>query len=195
MIDRPGAVPRWASATVAPRYRQREVSVELLVVRHGVAEEREEFAATGQDDSLRPLTKEGRWKMEHVAKGLRRGLPSLNVIASSPFTRALQTAKIVAAAYGDSKVERLDALTPEGSTRAFLTWLREHEPEERIAIVGHSPHLEILVSWLLTGEAIEERIALRKGGACLLQMGERPRTGKATLIWSLTPSMLRRLAE
>src|SRR6476469_7334740 len=92
----------------------REGGVELLVIRHGVAEEREEFEATGKDDSLRPLTKEGRWKMERVAKGLRHAIPSLNVIATSPFTRAAQTAKIVAAAYDDVDVERLDALTPDG---------------------------------------------------------------------------------
>ena len=94
--------------------------MELLVIRHGVAEERETFDATGQDDSLRPLTKEGRWKMERVAKGLRRLLPSVNLIATSPFTRALQTARIVADAYGNVELEHLDALMPDGKPRAFM---------------------------------------------------------------------------
>lgn len=169
--------------------------MQLLVIRHGVAEEREAFAATGKDDSLRPLTKEGRWKMERGAPALRRALPSLNVIATSPFTRASQTAKIVAAAYDDVDVERLDALTPEGRPQAFLTWLREREPDDRVAAVGHEPHLGMLVYWLLTGEAAEGRIALKKGGACLLEFDARPRAGKATLIWSLTPSILRRLSD
>ena len=169
--------------------------MELLVIRHGVAEEREEFAASGKDDSLRPLTKEGRWKMERGAKALRHALPSLNVIATSPYTRAAQTAKIVAAAYDDVDVERLDALTPDGRPQAFLTWLRGRESDDRVAAVGHEPHLGSLVYWLLTGEAIEGRISMKKGGACLLELDPKSRAGKATLIWSLTPSLLRRLDD
>ena len=168
-------------------------TMELLVIRHGVAEEREAFAETGEDDSLRPLTKEGRWKMEQVAKGLRRTLPSLDLIATSPFKRAEQTAKIVADSYRKAEIERLDALTPDARPQAFMSWLRERESGDRVAAVGHEPHLGLLVSWMLTGEAIEGRIALRKGGACLVEFDDRPRAGKARLVWSLPPSILRRI--
>jgi phosphohistidine phosphatase len=167
--------------------------VELLVIRHGVAEERDDFAATGKDDSLRPLTKEGRWKMERGARALRRAFPALNVIATSPYTRAAQTAKIVAAAYDGVDVEPLDALTPESRPQAFLAWLRTREPDDRVAAVGHEPHLGALVYWLLTGDSVEGRIAMKKGGACLLQLDARSRAGKATLVWSLTPAIMRRL--
>jgi len=169
--------------------------VELLVVRHGVAEDKEDFAATGKDDSLRPLTKEGRWKMESNAKGLRRLLPSLDAIATSPLTRAQQTAKIVGDVYRCSEIEELDALTPDGSPRTFLTWLRKRGAEDRVAIVGHEPHLSTLVSWLLTGEEAEGRIELRKGAACLLRFDAVPRSGKGTLVWALTPSILRRVTH
>jgi phosphohistidine phosphatase len=169
--------------------------VELLVMRHGVAEEKEAFAETGEDDSLRPLTKEGRWKLKQVTKGLRYLLPSIDVIATSPFTRALQTAEILADEYGDATIEHLDALTPAGTPRKFMTWLRQHDPDDRVAAVGHDPHLASLVSWLLTGEAVEERVELRKGGACLLQFDGQPQMGKATLIWALPPAILRRLAK
>ena len=138
--------------------------MELLVIRHGVAEEREEFAATGKDDSLRPLTKEGRWKMERGARALRHAIPSLNVIATSPFTRAAQTAKIVAAAYDDVDIEQLDALTPEGRPQTFLTWLRERESEDRVAAVGHEPHLGSLVYWLLTGDGGRRTDRHEEGG-------------------------------
>ena len=169
--------------------------MELLVIRHGVAEEREDFAATGQDDPLRPLTKEGRRKMERGARALRRVLPALNVIATSPYTRATQTANIVAAAYDDVAVEQVDALTPESRPQDFVAWLRTREPGERVAAVGHEPHLGALVYWLLTGETVEGRIAMKKGGACLLELDPRPRAGKATLVWSLTPSIMRRLGD
>lgn len=167
--------------------------MELLVIRHGVAEDREAFAESGQDDSLRPLTKEGRLKMEHAAAGLRRAVSSLDAIATSPFKRAEQTAKIVARAYGHAELEQLDTLTPDGTQRAFMTWLRARSAGDRVAIVGHDPHLPTLVSWLVTGEAIDGRFRLRKGGACLLEFDGQPRAGKAILLWSLTPSLLRRL--
>lgn len=169
--------------------------MELLVVRHGVAEDKETFAATGKDDSLRPLTKEGRWKLEQGTKGLRRLVPSIDAIATSPFTRAVQTADILADEYDGAAIEHLDALTPTGTERKFMVWLRQHEPNHRVAAVGHDPHLTSLVSWLVTGEAVEGRIVLRKGGACLLQFDGQPRMGKATVIWSLTPAILRRLAK
>ncbi|HKH91350.1 MAG TPA: phosphohistidine phosphatase SixA [Gemmatimonadaceae bacterium] len=169
--------------------------MELLVMRHGVAEDREEFAATDEDDSLRPLTKEGRWKLKQATKGLRRVLPSIDVIATSPFTRALQTAEILADEYSDATMEHLDALTPAGTPRKFMAWLRQRDPNDRVAAVGHDPHLSSLVSWLVTGETVEGRIELRKGGACLLQFDGLPKMGSATLLWSLPPAILRRLAK
>jgi phosphohistidine phosphatase len=75
-----------------------------------------------------------------------------------------------------------------------MTWVREREPNQRIAAVGHDPHLTSLVSWLVTGEAVEGRIVLRKGGACLLHFDGPPRMGKATVLWAVTPAILRRLA-
>ena len=169
--------------------------MELLVIRHGVAEEREEFDATGKDDSLRSLTKEGRVKMERGAKALRQVLPSLDVIATSPFTRAAQTAQIVAAAYDDVAIEQVDALTPERRPQDFLAWLRKRDAGDRVVAVGHEPHLGALVYWFLSGESVAGRIAMKKGGACLLELDPRSRTPKATLLWSLTPSLLRRLGD
>lgn len=40
--------------------------MQLLVIRHGIAEEADAFAATGKDDSRRPLTKAGKRKMKEV---------------------------------------------------------------------------------------------------------------------------------
>ena len=43
----------------------------LLVVRHAIAEDREAFARSHKDDADRPLTSEGRRKMERAALGLK----------------------------------------------------------------------------------------------------------------------------
>jgi phosphohistidine phosphatase len=65
-------------------------------------------------------------------------------------------------------------------------------PDITIAAVGHEPHLSGLVSLLLTGRA-GAVIELKKGAACLLDLGEQPAAGKARLLWALTPAQLRRL--
>ena len=123
----------------------------LLVVRHAIAMDREEFARSGKDDGERPLTKEGRDKMQKGAKGLREIVPTIDVLASSPLVRAMETAAIVAAAYDSLPVVTIDELKPEAKLAAFLRWLKSQHAEETVAIVGHEPHLSTLVSWLLAG--------------------------------------------
>ena len=165
----------------------------LVVIRHAIAETREQFAVSGQDDDLRPLTEEGRRKMREAAKGLHRVVGQIDLLATSPLVRAAQTAAIVAAEYDDIGVVTESALEPEGELGAVLSWLRAQENAEVVAIVGHEPHLGVLVTWLLTGVA-SPRLPMRKGGACLLEFGRRPAKGEATLHWALTPSLLRRIA-
>jgi phosphohistidine phosphatase len=171
-----------------------EVAMELLVIRHGVAESREAFAATGKDDAERPLTEEGRRDMKRAAKGLRRVVRSIDVLGSSPLVRAMQTANIVAEQYGEIAVSTVSSLVPDSQLDAFVSWLRHQRPAKVVAVVGHEPHLSMLVTWLLTGLA-ESRVRLRKGGACLLEFSGHPDAGGGVLSWALTPSILRLLAD
>jgi phosphohistidine phosphatase len=164
--------------------------MQLLVIRHAIAEDRDAFAATGKDDSERPLTKRGERKMRDVAVGLARLVDSLDAIGASPLLRAQQTARIVAEAYGSGGVDTVEALAPESEPSASLDWLTQHRSAQAIAIVGHEPHLGALVTWLMTGQS-ESRVTLRKGGACLLELSDRPAAGGGTLQWALTPSQLR----
>jgi phosphohistidine phosphatase len=166
--------------------------MELLLVRHGIAETREAFAVTGEDDSRRPLTKRGQEKMEEIAKGLLRLVSTIDVLASSSLLRADQTAAIVSEAYGGIPVTTVPALQPESPPEDFLAWLRRQRSAQLVAAVGHEPHLGLLATWLMTGQA-ESRIALRKGGACLFDLGSRPDKGSAVLQWALTPQQLRRI--
>ena len=165
----------------------------LLIVRHAVAEEREQFASNGGDDSLRPLTREGKIKMEEIARGLRRAAGKVDVVATSPFVRAEQTARLVAAACG-GEVQIIDSLIPTARPSTFLTWLRASAPHDgTVAVVGHEPHLGLLTTWLIAGTN-EPRITFKKGGACLLEFERKPQRAKGVLIWALTPSLARRLA-
>ena len=165
----------------------------LLLIRHAIAEEREDFVRTGKDDRLRPLTDEGRKKMKQAARGLRTLVPDIDLLATSPLTRAAQTAAILDSVFGGLDEVEIEELSPETTPEELLRWLRQQD-KKVIAAVGHEPSLSQILGWLLTGT--DRRIfAFRKGGACLLQLPDDPAGGTATLLWALTPAQLRALAD
>ena len=168
----------------------------LLVIRHGLAGDRDEFAFTGRPDAERPLTKDGRVRMKRAASGLRLIVDELNLIATSPLVRAVQTAELVAAAFEGPEPTMVDELVPERSPDDLLPWLRALEPDTTTAIVGHNPHLGFLVGWLLTGRH-ENFVELKKGAAVMLEFQDPdpPNPGSAVLLWSLAPGHLRKLRK
>lgn len=164
----------------------------LLVVRHAIAEDREAFARSHKDDANRPLTSEGRNKMERAALGLKALVPELDVLAASPYKRAFDTAEIIASAYGDLTVERVPELAPDVGVDRVVGWLTARHARGAVAVVGHEPDLSRLVCTLLAagnGPFLE----LRKGAACLLEFPGPVGKGGATLDWFLGPKHLRLL--
>jgi phosphohistidine phosphatase len=167
--------------------------VRLLVVRHAAAEDKDEFARTGRSDELRPLTAEGKRDMREAARGLRDVVPKIDVLATSPLVRAVETAEILGAAY-DREHVIVEALRPESPYDDLARWARAHAKKDVVAIVGHEPHLSGLVSWLLAG-AKTSFIDLKKGAACMLEIEGVPSSGSAMLLWSMAPRQLRAIGR
>lgn len=165
---------------------------ELLVVRHGIAEDADVASAAGRNDARRRLTRQGEQRMRLAAEGLRRIMPRLDVLASSPLVRAVQTADILAAAYSSARRLEEEALRPDAEPAAALAWLRSRPAEERIAVVGHEPCLSRLISQALAGGA-GQFVSMKKGAACLLAFPGPVRVGAARLVWLLPPKVLRAL--
>lgn len=166
--------------------------MELIIIRHAVAEEREDFAKKGQEDQLRPLTLKGRKKMQKVAVRLRDYVKNFDVIVSSPFTRARQTAEIVSQIYFETKVIEIPELVPQSPPQALLKWIRtQGRNYKRIAIVGHEPHLSTFASYLLTGK-VESFIDLKKSGIIALEVESfaQAEIGAAQLLYSIPPKFL-----
>lgn len=167
--------------------------MKLLVIRHAPAGDPDAWGAEGRDDHSRPITPDGKKEMREAAAGLARLVSEIDLLASSPLVRALQTAEIVAAQY-QARVITLDALAPDRDPEEVVQWLKEHRSAQTTALVGHEPHLNTLVGYLLAGKRMS-LLDLKKGGACLLDVADTPSPGHAILKWLLRPRELRRLRE
>lgn len=164
----------------------------LVLIRHAIAEDRDEFARTGNSDDLRPLTDRGRRRMEKAAKGLHRVVPAWDRLLSSPLVRARQTAEIVRDAFGGPEIESLEAAA-SGDGNDLLAALRTAGRGTTIAIVGHEPIHGNWTGWLLTGAA-GGFVKYKKGEACALWFAGAIRPGRASLLWKIRPRQLRQLA-
>lgn len=162
---------------------------EIYVLRHGIAVERGTRGYA--KDSDRPLTPEGRKKMRRIARTLRRFELSFDLILSSPYVRARQTAEIVAKAFKAEKgLKFSEHLAAEGDAEELIEQLRRlyHSPSS-VLLVGHEPYLSQLISVLLTGEP-DLALTLKKGGLCKLTTQRLTYARCATLEWLLTPRQM-----
>jgi len=165
----------------------------LYIVRHAIAVDR---GTPGyEDDSQRPLTETGRKKMKKITKGLERLGFQPDVILTSPYVRARDTAKILAERYGmTDKIYFSENLIPPGNFESLVFEIHEKYDLANVALVGHEPMLSSLISWLTSGDT-DARLTLKKGGVAYLSSGSLYQDGRATLEWLLTPSLMIKLSK
>lgn len=168
----------------------------LLIIRHAIAEARETAYARGLADAERALTAQGRKRMEQAARGLRKVVPTIDRVVSSPWLRALQTAEIVARYYPHLEAESGQQLLPDADCTQRLKWLAAQAGEgvTTLGMVGHEPDLSQWTSWLLSTRQTSF-IQMKKGGICLLEFPNRLEAGRCQLLCALPPKQLRRLGK
>lgn len=162
--------------------------MDLLVIRHAIAADPADY----DDDAERPLTPEGKKRMRQGARGLRRSVPEIGLLATSPLVRAVETAEIVSAAYGGIETAIAPPLAPGHPPAAVAAWLAPHRSHAVVAVVGHEPGLSRMISWFLSGSE-RSIIELKKGAACLLTFPAAMAAGGAILVWALAPAQLREM--
>ena len=163
--------------------------MDLYLLRHGLAVE--PGTPGYSTDAERPLTKKGKTKMKKIAKAMNELTCSFDLVLSSPYKRARQTAEIVAAKLKASKqLEFSDALTPHGNAKELIGFLNHHRPApDTVLLVGHEPHLSGLISLLISGDRRLE-LVLKKGGLAKLSIQSLKHDRCAALEWLLTPRQL-----
>jgi phosphohistidine phosphatase len=165
----------------------------LYIVRHAIAVER---GTSGyEDDSQRPLTDAGAKKMKKIAMGIHQLGIELDVILTSPYVRARDTAKILAERFDmTDRIYFSDNLIPSGNFESLVFEIHEKYDLANIALVGHVPMLSSLISWLTTGDT-DARITFKKGGVAYLASDSLYQDGRATLEWLLPPSIMVELSK
>jgi phosphohistidine phosphatase len=167
----------------------------LYIIRHAIAAP---AGTSGQveDDSQRPLTDKGRKKMRKIAQGLKELEAQIDLVLTSPYLRAAQTAKILAKKFdlAKEKVIFTENLIPAGYPDQLVDEINTNYSEvENLALVGHEPSLSSLVSMLVSGDPTLS-VTLKKGGVCRLSL-EKLQYGRcAGLDWLLSPAQLVEIA-
>jgi phosphohistidine phosphatase len=159
--------------------------MELYIFRHGIAED----ARPGHPDANRALTDEGGKKVAEVVKAARRAGVEPSLILSSPYLRAMQTARIAAEgfAYKDDVVST-ESLVPHGSPEGVWTELRAHRGEAAILMAGHEPLLSQVVAYLLAAPGL--RVEIKKAALARIDVDSFGPAPRGTLRWMVTPKLV-----
>lgn len=165
--------------------------MECILFRHGIAVERGDWDA---EEALRPLTPEGRKKTRKALAGLRRLGVRPTHLFSSPLARALQTAQLAQEVFGmREEIQVRDELLSDAPPEVLSAVLATLPGDACAIFVGHEPHLSAAAGVMVFGKA-NAGLSLKKAGACSLHFDGKPRSGRGTLNWWMTPAQLRALA-
>lgn len=164
--------------------------MQIHLLRHAIAAPRD--ASSLPDDAVRPLTREGKRRMTRAAQGMRAMGLRFDLILTSPLTRALETARIVARACRPKpELKILRPLAPGGGAGGVMAGLSALPAESSVLLVGHEPDLSRLAGALILEHRDALPIVFKKGGLCCIEMEGSARLGAGRLIYHIPPRILR----
>src|SRR6202790_567335 len=166
--------------------------MEIYVVRHGIAIDREDPKCPPDPD--RYLTEEGIEKTKRVAAAVAAISATPDLLLSSPYVRAMQTAEIFAAAldYPKQRIRRTDLLLPGGEASLFFRELAKDKHSSTVFCFGHAPQLDDLIA---TGLGSKHHVtSLKKASVALLEL-KRVSPPSGQLLWLATPKLLRKAGK
>jgi phosphohistidine phosphatase len=161
----------------------------LYFLRHGLAVE--PGTQGFHKDSERPLTDKGERKLQKIARGMEAMELRFDLVLSSPYLRATQTARImVKAMKWKGRFEIVDELAPSGSPRKLVDLLNHIEPSPAdVLLVGHEPWLSEFMAQLVS-ENSTASLTMKKGGLGLVTTDSLTAGKCGRLEWLLTPAQM-----
>jgi phosphohistidine phosphatase len=166
--------------------------MDLYIVRHGIAIDREDPKCP--PDPERYLTEEGMDKTKQVAKAIAALGITPDLLLSSPYIRAMQTAEIFANAlkYSKQKIRRTDLLLPGAEPLTLFRELSKDKQSSTVFLFGHAPHLDELIAAAFASK--HSITSLKKAGVAALKL-KRISPPSAEFLWLATSRLLRRAAK
>jgi len=168
--------------------------MDLLIIRHAAALDREAFAREGRPDEQRPLSQRGVERMRLAARGLTTLALPMERLVSSPAVRAVQTAEFVSPAVEVKTLETESVFAPDAPLDGAVEWLRKQPRVDGMAVVGHEPTLGQLAECLIAGRP-HGNMPMKKAGMALIRFDNAIGYGNGKLVWALPPAVLRALAD
>jgi phosphohistidine phosphatase len=160
--------------------------MDLFVLRHGKAGP----STDGSDDSKRALTGDGKDEIRKVARWMRRKKFEFEVIATSPLTRAYETAEIVARSLGQKdRIAVWEELAPGGDPDTICYRAAQYGEDTAVLLTGHEPSLSMLISTIISGNDSVSLI-LAKGGLAKIRNYSFDKRPSGDLQWLLTPGQI-----
>src|SRR5216684_4345420 len=155
----------------------REGIMQLYIVRHGIAIDREDPKCP--PDPQRYLTEEGVEKTKQVGKGVA----ALGLTADL-FVSALEYAK--------QKIRRTDLLLPGAEPSLLFRELAKDKQASAVFLFGHAPQLDDVIATALGSK--KHLTGLKKAGVAFVELRRlSPPIGE--LVWLATPKLLRRAGK
>jgi phosphohistidine phosphatase len=141
-------------------------------LRHGDASSNPRF-----HDSERPLTDHGNKQASYVGKFLLHTKTHINIILTSPLTRACETGAIVQTIIRAPRLEMSEYLVNGTHPKQLFKQITEFDVES-VLLVGHEPFLSDTISLLMSGEQKTE-VEMKKCSLALVEVREpiHPGTG------------------
>jgi len=166
--------------------------MQLFIVRHGIAVDREDPKCPADPDRF--LTDEGIEKTRQVAQGVAEVGTTPDLMVTSPYLRALQTAEIFATqlGYAKQKIKKSDFLLPGAEPLQLFRELAKDKELSVVFLFGHAPHLDDVVATALGTK--HHVTSLKKAGVAHVELRRLvPPSGE--LIWLATPKLLRKAGK
>lgn len=165
--------------------------MELYVLRHAIALSAGEAGVSL--DSERPLSAEGREKMKRIAAAMKAFDLEVDLILSSPFVRARDTALIAHEGLGLKKrLEFTSALASCADPKLIHAELKQRfATVDRIMVVGHEPDLSELISRITAQGKLS--LEMKKAGLARIQITTTHPQISGTLDFVLPPKVMLRI--
>lgn len=160
----------------------------VYILRHATAE----IGGPSVPDPRRQLTPEGKKELKPVLEQARAVGVSPEAILTSPWPRALETARMAGKALQCGRVIETEVLLPDVPPAQVLREIRAVKKATEVMVVGHEPQLSRLAAFLLEAPLA---VDLKKGALMRIDIKEKQGPPRGVLKWMLTPRLSRRSAR